>query len=235
VDLLKQHGFPVPKTVVLDSIADLRRVDFFPAILKPYVNGGGSSHTYLIQDAEELKLFCRYLLKYGLKLMVQEYIGTGEGEYTVGVLSDPQGAVMTTVGIRRFVSFGLSNRMRVRSRSKKGETLIVSSGISQGVIIGDRTILNQCRNIARALLSTGPLNIQCRVVKGKVYTFEINPRFSGTSYMRALAGINEPDLWIRRCLLGEALARNLAPRRGMIIRGLVEKFIPEGTPVKSLV
>ena len=46
---------------------------------------------------------------------------------------------------------------------------------------------------------------QCRYVGDQVVTFEINPRFSGTTFIRALAGYNEPDLLLRREVLGESV------------------------------
>jgi carbamoyl-phosphate synthase large subunit len=54
-----------------------------------------------------------------------------------------------------------------------------------------------CCSIAEKLGSTGPLNFQGRMHNGKFYIFEINPRFSGTSFMRAMSGFNEADLWIK--------------------------------------
>jgi carbamoyl-phosphate synthase large subunit len=51
--------------------------------------------------------------------------------------------------------------------------------------------------MAETLKSSGPLNFQGRLVGDQFYIFEINPRFSGTSFMRALSAFNEADLWIK--------------------------------------
>lgn len=223
---LKNQGILIPKTVAVDSEKDLDAIDFLPAIIKPYVGSGGSKNVFIAQDREELVLFCEYILKYGGKPLVQQYIGSPDNEYTVGVLSDRGGNIISAIAIKRYILSGLSNRLKVSSISNRNEILAISSGISQGEVVNETELLYQCRRIAFALRSTGPLNIQCRFVNNKVYPFEINPRFSGTTYMRALAGVNEPDLFIRRHVLKEAIPESIVPKTGSVIRGLEEMFIP---------
>lgn len=222
---LQNQGIPIPKTVAVDSEKDLDAVDFLPAIIKPYIGGGGSTNTFIAQDEEELIFFSKYILKYGRKPLVQQYIGSPDNEYTVGVLSDRDGNIISTIAIRRYILSGLSNRLKVPSISNRNEILAVSSGISQGEIVNETELLDQCRQIAFTLGSKGPINIQCRFVNNKVYPFEINPRFSGTTYMRALAGVNEPDLLIKKYVLNEAIPENIVPKTGLVIRGLEEMFI----------
>ena len=115
--------------------------------------------------------------------------------------------------------------MKVRSISDKNEILTISSGISQGEIVLEPKLLEQCEQIALSINSKGPLNIQCRFVDDKVYLFEINPRLSGTTYIRALAGNNEPDLLIRKYVLGEDIQKHIQIKEGLILRGLEETFI----------
>jgi carbamoyl-phosphate synthase large subunit len=222
---MQNHSIPVPKTVAVDSEKDLNAIDFLPAIIKPYVESGGSKNVFIAQDKEELIFFCNYILKYGGKPIVQQYIGSSENEYTVGVLSDKDGNIISAIAIKRYILSGLSNRLKVTSISNKNVILAISSGISQGEIVNETEVLDQCRQIAFTLRSKGPLNIQCRFVNEKVYPFEINPRFSGTTYMRALAGVNEPDLLIRKSVLEEAIPEKIVPKTGLVIRGLEEMFI----------
>ena len=222
---LKNQGITIPKTVAVDSEKDLAAVNFLPVIIKPYIGGGGSSNTFIAQDREELVFFCKYILKYGGKPLVQQYIGSPENEYTVGVLSDQKGNLISVIAIKRYILSGLSNRLKVTSISNRNEILAISSGISQGEVVNETELLDQCRQIAFTLRSKGPINIQCRFVDNKVYPFEINPRFSGTTYMRALAGVNEPDLLIRKYILNEAIPENIVAKTGLVIRGLEEMFI----------
>ena len=49
----------------------------------------------------------------------------------------------------------------------------------------------------------GAINIQAKIVNEKPKIFEINARFSATSPLRAVAGINEPDIVFRNIVLGE--------------------------------
>jgi carbamoyl-phosphate synthase large subunit len=81
--------------------------------------------------------------------------------------------------------------------------------------------------MAAALGSRGPLNVQCRVVGGALIPFEFNPRFSGSTSIRALADFNEPDLLIRRELQGEKCPRPQF-KKAVILRSLKENWI--GTP-----
>jgi len=223
---LKNHGIPIPKTVAVDSEKELDAIDFLPAVIKPYVGSGGSKNVFIAQDKEELIFFCKYILTYGGKPLVQQYIGSPENEYTVGVLSDQEGKIISAIAIKRYILSGLSNRLKVPSISKGDEILAISSGISQGEVVNETELLDQCRGIAFTLRSKGPLNIQCRFVNNKVYPFEINPRFSGTTHMRALAGVNEPDLLVRKYVLKEAIPENIVAKTGLVIRGLEEMFIP---------
>jgi carbamoyl-phosphate synthase large subunit len=64
-----------------------------------------------------------------------------------------------------------------------------------------------CEDLARRLGSRGPLNLQLRVHRGEFYVFEIHPRFSGTTPIRASAGFNEPDILLRSFLYGEEFGR----------------------------
>ncbi len=131
--------------------------------------------------------------------VLQEYVGTRNSEYTVGVLHNNKGMFIGSATLKRDLTQLLSIKCNVKNLTSKrelGEQLVISSGFSQGVLYQDKKIERYCRVIAEKLGSTGPLNFQGRLVEDKFYIFEINPRFSGTSFMRALSGFNEVDLWI---------------------------------------
>ena len=222
---LRRKKITIPRTVAIDRRSDISKVDFLPAIIKPYVGTGGSRNVFIAQDKEELDFFCNYLMKYGSKPLVQEYVGSFNDEYTVGILSDREGELISAVVIRRNIIAALSNRLKIPSLKPKGATLVVSSGISQGEVVEHKAVVSGCVRIAKAIDSKGPLNIQCRFVRGKVYPFEINPRISGTTHMRALAGVNEPDLLLRKYVLHERLPAKIEPKKGLVIRGLEEMFV----------
>jgi carbamoyl-phosphate synthase large subunit len=225
VAFLEAHGFRSPRSLLVQTPAELAAVPFLPAILKPNTGGGGSANVFVAQTERELQLFGTYLLEMGQGLLAQEYVGSAEHEYTVGVLSDLNGQFLNSIAVRRNILTAFSSRSKVQNRtgnSAFGTHLVVSNGISQGEIGPFPEVTGVCERMAEALGSRGPLNIQCRFVDGKVLVFEINPRFSGTASLRALVGFNEPDLLYRRHVEGEAIGPRFSYRSGYIARGLRE-------------
>jgi carbamoyl-phosphate synthase large subunit len=200
-----------------------------PWIIKP-TQGGGSSAVFIAQDSHELRFFTDYLLEYNYTPLVQTYVGSVDHEYTVGILHSPNGELMGSMVIHRQILSGLSNRFRLPNRtgrSELGSALAVSSGISQGRIVNCPLVQARAEEIADTLGSIGPLNIQGRLVGEDFVPFEINPRFSGTTPMRALAGFNEPELLIRWHLQPDSLWRcRLRIKHGEFARGLAEYFTP---------
>jgi len=232
INYLSAQGIRVPKTFEINSTAKLEKLNAdFPYIVKPSQGGGGSAATFLAQDIHELRFFVDYLLQYGYRPLVQEYVGSAENEYTVGVLHMPDGTLAGTVILHRYILSGLSNRLRISNRTghnELGNVLAISSGISQGKIVDFPPIRTKAEAIAQALGSTGPLNIQGRWDGKRFIPFEINPRFSGTTPMRAIAGVNEPELMINWYLGLPQSPVHSSIKYGEFTRGLVEHFTPEG-------
>jgi len=225
---LAAQGFHVPRWRPVESLSDLDAIDLLPAVLKPSVGGGGSINLFLAQTREELQTFGRYLLRLYPRFIVQEYVGTPDSEYTVGVLHTMHGEFVNSIGIRRYLDTAISSRIRVPNRSGKpglGDTLVISSGISQGEIGRFPEVIGVCERIAKVLDARGAINIQCRLVNGEVMVFEINPRFSGTTSLRAMVGYNEPDVLLRHHVLGQAITAGFAYQEGTILRGLAETYV----------
>ena len=180
------------------------------------------------QDRDELMNLGRYLLNGGRKIIAQEYVGTPQAEFTVGVLTSMAGELINSIALKRFPQSGLGNRVRVPNRTTRrelGDLLVISSGISQGEIGRFPEVTQECERIASTLGCRGSLNIQCRYVDGRVVVFEINPRFSGTTSLRAIVGYNEPDVLIREHILNERVERRFAFRSGVILRSLAETLV----------
>lgn len=227
-DFLATHGFDVSFYKRITSIEDLEGCEALPMVLKPSTSGGGSVNVYLAQTREELLTFGRYLLRLYSEFIAQEYVGTPEKEFTVGVLVGMDGELLNSIAVKRNILIGLSNRLKVPNRTGReelGPLLALSNGISQGVIGRFPEVTEVCERIAETLQCRGTINIQCRLFEGKVYVFEINPRFSGTTSLRALAGYNEPEVLIARHLLGERIPRHFPYKSGTILRGLSETFM----------
>lgn len=228
ISFLKDNGFDYLRTLEITKSQDIEAIPFLPAILKPSVGGGGSSNVFLAQTREELKMFSEYLLRQYSRFIVQEYIGTVDAEYTVGVLFSMDGELLNSIAVKKYIMSGLSNRIKVKNISNRkdfGEILAVSSGVSQGEIGRFPEVSKVCEKIAQKLGCRGAVNIQCRLFNGKVYVFEINPRFSGTTSLRAMVRYNEPDVLIRKHLLGMTIESFFEYDSGVIMRGLKEILI----------
>jgi carbamoyl-phosphate synthase large subunit len=223
-----EHALAFPRSATVTSTDDLERIDFLPAVLKPSIGGGGSANIMLAQSIDELRVFGRYLLDIYPEFVVQEYVGTEESEYTVGVLLDMDGIVVNSIAMRRIIRSGLGAKLRVANRTGRtelGEYLAISSGISQGEFVAPFELNRECERIALELGARAAINIQCRWVDGKAVVFEVNPRFSGTSSSRALVGYNELAVLLRARFEGIEPERGFAYRHGYVLRGLQERFV----------
>lgn len=227
-EFLRNSGFHSADFRRISSSKDLEDFNTLPAVLKPSIGSGGSANTFLAQTKEELISFGRYLLSAYSEFVIQEYVGTPDCEYTVGVLMDMDGHLLNSIALRRNILSSLSNRLKVENHTKKrdlGDILALSSGISQGEIGPFPEVTKPCEEVALSLGARGPLNIQCRLVNNRAYIFEINPRFSGTTSLRAMVGFNEPDLLIRKHVLKEKIESHFKYGSGTIVRGLSESLI----------
>jgi carbamoyl-phosphate synthase large subunit len=226
---LGAHGFAHPRFAQVDR-DELADVDFFPVVVKPAIGGGGSVDCYLAQTSRELACLAELMGDSASRMMVQEYVGTPDDEYTVGVLHDLTGRFVNSIAIRRELHSVLNVRLRVPNRTDRtdlGPSLVLSSGFSHGVVDDFPEVRRQCEAMASALGVRGPVNIQCRFVDGVVEVFEINPRYSGTTSLRAMMGYNEPDVMVRAHLLGDPPVERFPYATGRIHRSLTETLLPE--------
>lgn len=203
---LARAGFRAPRTTECDDAA--RAVETaaaagipWPVVVKPRRSAGGSVNVFLAQDEDELRFFARWVAENGGggALLLQEYVGTADDEYTVGVLSWPDGTVAGSCALRRDLTSVLSTRLAVPNRTGRpelGARLAISTGFTQGSVEAYREVRAAAERVAAAVGSAGPLNVQGRFVDGELVVFEINPRFSGTEAMRAMAGWNQAEALI---------------------------------------
>lgn len=223
---LQKEGFKVPITSIRPPARGIRLCDDkieYPMIVKPYLGTGGSRFVFVAQNEEELNFFVQYIRRNGSEPMIQEYVGSAENEFTVGVLTSFEGDVLGSIALKRRLSGRLSTLCVIKNYRDASKPIHISTGISQGLIDDFPEVRKNAESIALKLGSRGPINIQCRVVEGESFVFEINPRFSGTESLRALAGYNAPDALIRKYVLGEEIDR-LSFRRGRASRGLANYF-----------
>ena len=218
MQFLEARKIPVPVTREVRSEQEIKNFEKFPCVVKPAACSGGSNLVFIAENRDEAVFFVRYLVDRGFRAALQEYIPSCS-EFTVGVLSDPSGEIIGSIALKRFHDQKLSVISRYSDR-------VISSGWSQGEIRDFREIRRQAERIARALGSTWALNIQGRLGAGGIfYPFEVNPRHSGTTYFRALAGFNEPHILIQRCLFNRSV-RPEPLKCGIYLRALSEQQVP---------
>lgn len=217
-ETLAKYGIPTPATAEVLSIADIQRVGL-PCIVKPATGSGGSVSVFFAVSDEEAMLYADFIRRTGGTPIVQEYIDESEGEFTVGVLSTQDQHVIGSIALKRAMDAKLS----VAYRGRGG---LISSGYSQGLIDDFPDICKQAETIALAIGSRGPLNIQGRVKNGRFLPFEINPRFSASTYLRAMAGFNEIDIFIQH-VLGNQTPQKPPIKSGWYLRSLAEQFISQ--------
>lgn len=223
MDFLKKEGLLYPRFEILKNRA-LPKDFNFPVVIKPAKGGGGSRNVFLAQDQEDLNYYYNFFKKQKLIPLAQEYIGEATKEYTIGVLTDFEGELLGSIALKREVKGDLSVRTEIKNYKPGQKPLVLSSGFSQGFVDDYPKIRKYCEKIARALGSKGPLNIQCRKTAKGIYIMEINPRFSGTSPMRALMGFNEPDILIRKYLLKQKISK-IKYKKGLVLRALRMVYI----------
>ena len=215
---LAELGIPIPRTTALLRSEDIEIVGL-PCIVKPATGTGGSASVFFADSIDEAMVYAGFIRSSGNTALAQEYIDISEGEFTIGVLSLPDGGMVGSIALRR----ALDAKLSVSYRGRGG---LVSSGYSQGFIGEFPDLCSQAERIATAIGSRGPVNIQGRVRNGVLLPFEINPRFSASTYLRALAGFNEVDILLRHLVSGEIPALSTI-KPGWYLRSLTEIYVPE--------
>ena len=205
---LAEHGISHPASVLPDNEEGLEKLIAdvgFPLIVKPR-RGARAVGVSLVRDRDELMR----TLAGREGLVVQQWAGPDEEEYTAGVLFF-DGDVAASIVMRRDLRDGNTYRAYVDDYPECHDYV---------------------QAMARALKPHGPANFQFRRdASGTPRLFEINARFSGTTPMRMLAGFNEVEMCLRKLLYNEPIV-SPPVRKGVILRFLQEQFVENGTIAK---
>ena len=192
----REHGLPFARTfLVKEYSGDLS----YPLIMKKN-KGSGSKVVLIIKSDEELVF---YTEKYkDDDMIIQEYLGNPDEEYTIGIFAD--GINCYSIAFRRYLS------------SDVGVTIYAELTI-------DKDIEKLGNAIAHAVNLEGAINVQVRKTDRGYIPFEINPRISGTAYVRHRFGFKD----VQWCLdLEENQAIEYSPlyKSGIAIRTIKEVF-----------
>lgn len=167
MEFLKRNYFPYPYSVLYNNSVPIDNLlkDFkYPLIIKK-VSDCGSKHLKVIKNIKDFNDLPYLDSTY----IIQEYIpGT---EYTNAVYKDIFSNKFYVITLERTLKDGMSNEVKV---------------------VFDEEIESLCIEVAKKLDINGSINIQLRKEKGAApKIFEINPRYSSTSFMRANFGFND--------------------------------------------
>lgn len=215
---LSEKGVPIPMTKIMDTPSVIETFPY-PCIIKPSKDSGGSAFVSWAKNKKDGLIFSDQIIESGRRPLFQEYLPLTEGEYSFSVLSTPSGKLFGGIGIKKNFDTKLTYIF------KSGDA-IISGGYSQGLIGVFPEIFSQVCEISKILKSRGPLNIEGRVVEGRFFPFEINARFSASTYLWAKAGFNDVDYFIR-LLNDESFDEKYSIREGFCLRSLTETFIPK--------
>ena len=179
------HGFAVPP-ILNDST--LSRDERYPVFARALAGKKSATAFKVGSRAELLALRQRHG-----PLLVQELVEAPE--YSLDVLSDLSGRVLSVVPRRREVIVG-------------GESFASCT-------VREPELLQVGAQVAQALGLVGPSVIQAFVRQGRVELIEVNPRFGGASALAFAAGADAP-----RCLVQMARGQRVVPFLGGYRDGL---------------
>jgi len=179
---LRKNDLPAAMSCLPQDKEEFIRKYNFPLVVKPR-EGYASLHFYIVRNPEELEYALRAIQKYGWRPIIQEYLNEMKQEFTSGVTIDKNGSyVMSSISLRKL--------------PKSGQTY-------KAIVDSFDRIRMSAENIAQKAGARGPINVQAKFDGSQAKVFEINPRLSATTPIRAAAGINEPDILFRNSVLNE--------------------------------
>jgi len=178
---LKDAGIPTPETLLfapenLSVIFDMAERHGFPLLAKP--RRGRSSKGQVFINSEQQIVMYMDILK-GQPYVIQEFLSEESEEYTCGVFKTPGMSEPYSIALKRKLLNGMT--------------------ISAEVVFDD-SLSGVCKDVACLFPVDGSLNVQVRKKNGVPHVFEINPRYSSTSYIRAMCGFNDVEMGIQYIL-----------------------------------
>jgi carbamoyl-phosphate synthase large subunit len=210
-ELLRKNWLPCAESALPGRWRGFTREFGLPVVVKPR-ESHGSLQMYIAKSPEEVENAVKGIRRTGGRPILQQYLTEEDEEFTSGVTSDRNGKVISSISMRRTLKGGQTYKAFVDDFPK---------------------IRESAEKVALAIGSRGPLNIQARVSGGEPKVFEINPRFSASCPIRAVAGINEPDILFRSWVLGEEI-RTKGYKRIASFRYWNEVYVSQSSYEKTL-
>lgn len=170
-----------------------------PFLLKP-VFSYASKGIEVINNLQEFEFYTQKL--YG-KCIYQRIVGSMDTEFTIAIFGDGKGSFFDHIILKRKLS---------------GE-----GATSKAELVEDNAIMEYVNALCSILKPVGPLNVQVRKEKDKVYLLEINARLSSSCSIRTLMGYNEPDMCLRYFLEKEDIKPS-CKTPGKVVRYIADYY-----------
>ena len=202
MQFLREKGINAPDTTLCRTDGEVETFlqrNVFPVFLKPRF-GASSADTFKIKNKEQL---FGILNAFNREHFVAQCYLADQRDFTVGTYISRDRNFQETLIIERELKFGLSYR---------------------GEVIENNKISKHCLAIAAATGAKYSINVQLKLVDGVPFTYEINPRLSSTTCVRAHFGFNEPDM-ILSDLFGDMASYRLTRKKGVFTRYWQEHYL----------
>ena len=210
-EFLKKNNLPSAESSLPENQEDFIERFGFPLVVKPR-EGYGSLHFYIVNDRDEIRRAISAIQKTGWRPIIQEYLDGENVEFTSGVVVNRTGEnVLSSISMRKTI--------------KQGQTY-------KAFVDDFYEIRKSAEETALKIGCRGSINIQAKVAQNVPKIFEINPRFSATCPIRAVAGVNEPDIVFRNFVLGEEIKIDTY-QKFMCMRYWNEVYVPYDTYEKT--
>lgn len=206
IQFLEKNNFNHPKTFAITKhIKNKNDIKIkFPFYLKD-THGTSSKNVFLINSFQEL----RENVKKIKKPIIQESLGKKydvskfHDEFTCSVFYKKNGQILGPFLSERILKHGTSWVLRT---------------------VKNNDLKKYILNVSKKIKGTGSVNFQLKRHKNKFYIFEINPRFSGTTFSRAILKFNEPEMFIKNYFFNKEI-RNANYKQGYSYRYFEDIFI----------
>jgi carbamoyl-phosphate synthase large subunit len=206
-EFLKRNNFPCADSSLPENQENFLEEYDFPLVVKPR-EGQGSLHFYIVNNRDEMGKAISTIQKIGWHPIIQEYLQGENVEFTSGVTVERTGKnIMSSISMRKTLKQGQTYKAFIED-------------------FGD--VRKSAEETALKFGCRGSINIQAKLIENKPKIFEINPRFSATCPIRAVAGINEPDIVFRNFVLGEEIKIS-SFQKLVCLRYWNEVYIPYST------
>lgn len=165
-----------------------------PFILKPRC-GFGARGLVKVESEVQFNLFKD---KIGSDLMIQEYVGDENSEFTVSAFFDSDSEIKAIMGMKRKLA-------------KSGFTEIAE-------VVDTKDFIPEINELKMILKPVGPTNFQFRRHNGKFKLLEVNPRISSSTSIRSKFGYNESSMAVDFFLEGKDVSQPI------IIKGKATRY-----------